>query len=212
MSFTRAAYDKCAYNTDIKSSIGPGAYALTRPLTDTSCMQSIPERGSAAGGHRYDTASLIDVDSELLGITRPYKRCRYPIQDVPHQQNIVFPECKLENATESSRLSNPPMTLRDNGVNRFTPLCFDPQKVTEVPFDRLVNMRLIIKDNHRPCIETPIDPVASLPPASHSQQDMQLSGSAFDYAVNVPKELAQYHQSLPMSITNSCTPAYFEKL
>ncbi len=69
------------------------------------------------------------------------------------QSMIDFPTCYLP--TEDTRLSNPPCTLRSKGINRFTPLCIDPQKQIFFPGSYMVDTRTLMKDNYRPCIPTP---------------------------------------------------------
>lgn len=169
-------------------------------------MQGVPETGPGAGGHRYDNASLIDVDSELIGISRKFTKCRPPITDVPHKQTIVFPDCTSAVSAESTRLTNGPCTLRDNGVNRFTPLCFDPQKTvnTDLPFHARVNLRLVVKDNHRPCIETPMDPFAAMPPGASDFDPV----APEDYALQVPDDISKYHYNPPSSIIAPCNTRY----
>jgi hypothetical protein len=66
---------------------------------------------------------------------------------------VDFPTCYLP--TEDTRLSNPPCTLRGSGINRFEPLCIDPQKQIFFPGSYQIQTRLVAKDNHRPCIPTP---------------------------------------------------------
>ena len=68
--------------------------------------------------------------------------------------NLVdFPRCYFP--TEDTRLSNPACNLRGTGINRFVPLCLDPQSQVEFPGDYQVPTRIIVKDNHRPCVPTP---------------------------------------------------------
>jgi len=75
--------------------------------------------------------------------------------------NLVdCPACAFN--TEDTRLSNPPATLRGTGVNRFQPLCFNPQEKIFFPGDYHVSSRLVFRDNHRPCI--PSLDVISRPP------------------------------------------------
>ena len=72
-----------------------------------------------------------------------------------------FKDCMF--VTEPTRLSNAPCTLRGTGWNRFEWLCNDPQERVTIPFDWNVNTKIIQKDNHRPCVPTPIDPTRVLP-------------------------------------------------
>ena len=69
---------------------------------------------------------------------------------------------------ENSRLSNPPCTLRGTGINRFNPLCLNPQDHIFYPGEYQIPSRLVVKDNHRPCVPTPavnsLDPNMPDPP------------------------------------------------
>lgn len=77
---------------------------------------------------------------------------------------VDMPSCSFD--TEDTRLSNPPSTLRGTGINRFNPLCFDPQDQIFFPGDYQVSSRLVFRDNHRPCIPS-LDVISRppLPPA-----------------------------------------------
>lgn len=128
---------------------------------------SVPDGGvSAGGGSRLGIQNLVDVDSELLGLTRQYSHCKLPYsQTLSSQQPVLFQDCHQQFQGESTRLSNPPCTLRCNGVNRWESLCTDPQATALPPFPQIpTSNRIVVKDNHRPCIEVPLDQSAALPP------------------------------------------------
>jgi hypothetical protein len=66
-----------------------------------------------------------------------------------NDNNLVdYPDCMFP--VEPTRLSNPPSNLRGTGINRFEPLCLDPQYQITFPGNYQVPTRLVIKDNHRP--------------------------------------------------------------
>jgi hypothetical protein len=109
-----------------------------------------------------------DVDSELMGIKKPYTKCKQPYDCSSSSQTVHYSQCRVELENESTRISNPPCTLRCNGVNRWQALCHDPQKLAVRPFETLVNNRIVVKDNHRPCVELPVDQTAALPPRANS--------------------------------------------
>ena len=139
------------------------------------------------------TKFLIDVDSELLGLNRrkskdpsknyvpccPESLCtsgqpcgqgvignckkknlkngqRYPDDNLHHFKDCFIP-------AEDTRLSNPACNLRGTGWNRWEWLCNNPQERIEIPFDYNISNRIIVKDNHRPCIPNLIDPEQALP-------------------------------------------------
>ena len=72
MSFTNSNYDKEAYKQSLNSSVGPGIYRLNEPsISCEPCYPYPPTVRLQRGGDsiRKDMF-LIDVDSELSGITR----------------------------------------------------------------------------------------------------------------------------------------------
>ena len=77
MSFNRLPYDTCAYKQVLTETIGPGIYQINRP--QVSCEPCFPDdpqiRLQSRGASVSKTTSLIDIDSEMLGITRKNSRC-----------------------------------------------------------------------------------------------------------------------------------------
>ena len=146
MSHSRILYDNCTTKADLNESIGPGIYQLeTPPISCTPCYPYPPSvRLQARGNSVNSNKKKIDVDSELLGITRKLSRCSQN-KFQPCGDRIQFGyECEDEEITnwpdcfvprEDTRLSNPPCTLRGTGWNRWEWLCQDPQERVERPFD-----------------------------------------------------------------------------
>ena len=198
MSFNSLYYDNCNYSQVLTESEGPGMYMLGTPAnTDKHCLPDDPYiRAQTMRSNHGLTSPLIDVDSELMNITRPATQCptgKY----IPHPVSNNF--CSAPNThsmkstdtiaprtegfqsttstttptmqvqtncfkpTESTRLSNPPCTLRGTGWNRWEWLCQNPQERVEVPFDHMINSTLVARDNHRPLIPTPLDQSIALP-------------------------------------------------
>ena len=175
MSFNRLNYDTCAYKQDLYQSVGPGEYRLTEPPnTDDICFAESPHiRLQYQGVSVPQDKPLIDVDSELMNITRAASACpsRKYIPDgtqcgltnpMDNEKKNHAKDCFF--TVEDTRLSNPPCTLRGTGWNRWEWLCLNPQERVLIPFDHNINNRLVVKDNHRPCIPKPIDVNLSLPP------------------------------------------------
>ena len=190
MSFNRGIYDQCSYKYQLAETTGTGIYQLTRPAN--SCIPCLPNDprliAQSQGVSISKNTSLIDIDSELIGISRNLTRCpdrKYiPDQNASFQggaqsgkvrngcqptdklcidntQVMNFNDCGL--FTEDCRLSNPPATLRGTGWNRWEWLCRDPQDRVTEPFDFQINTKILSKDNHRPCIPRPIDQYLSYP-------------------------------------------------
>lgn len=123
---------------------------------------------------------MVDTESDLLNLNRLLSRDprhRYRPQCINDRCVGVMNDCdecqpKLTHFPvcngmkyEATRLSNPPATLRETGVNRFQPICLDPQDRSrwEHPGEIGINYRMVVKDNHIPCIPHPIDQTPALP-------------------------------------------------
>lgn len=170
MSLNRLSYDKCSYEQVLGESVGPGFYQLTTPPNLCKpCHSTDPRiRLQSTGVSLNKNTSLVDVDSELLGLTRNFSKCssrKYNPNEQCLPNNklclsldktpIEFNDCFTN--TEDTRLSNPPCNLRGTGWNRWEWLCKNPQENIEEPFDSLIDSRTLSKINHRPCIPEPID-------------------------------------------------------
>ena len=177
MSFqSRLPFDNCTYKHNLKQSIGPGDYMLGTPqMNCRMCFSTDPALRVASGVSKCANIPIIDVDSELKNITRPASDC-------PSEK--YFPgagkQCNLQNyqvcealPTEDTRISNPTCTLRCTGWNRWEWLCQNPQDKALVPFDNNINNRLVVKDNHRPCVPHPINQAIALPDLNDSEAMVQ---------------------------------------
>ena len=171
MSFNRLNYDTCQYKQVLAETTGPVNYVLGTPSnTCDPCFINNPSIRLQKSGNGVDTSfqSLIDTDSELMNITRPNSKCpsrKFLAQcsggvgvaatkEIPRDCTFV---------TDETRTSNPPQNLRGTGWNRWETLCKNPQSKVLIPFDYNIQNRIVVKDNHRPCIPTPIDVNPSLP-------------------------------------------------
>ena len=180
MSFNRLNYDWNAYQADLRQSVGSGMYSLDRPGVEEPCLSS--EEGIKASSMlpsaKCADRALVDVSSDLLGITR--RASRDPNQNYfPGDSSCraaPLRDCGGIHA-EDTRLSNPTMTLKGTGWNRWEWPCNDPQMNAFVPFDHNIANRIVAKDNHRPYLQRPIDQSAALPPANASE-DVVTYGSS----------------------------------
>lgn len=182
MSLNRLAYDNCSYEQVLGESLGPGFYQLTTPPnTCNPCHSTDPRiRLQSTGVSLNQNTNLVDIDSELLGITRNFSNCNKR-QFNPNDKclnnsklciesektPIEFNDCFKH--TEDTRLSNPPCNLRGTGWNRWEWLCKNPQENIEEPFDSLIDSRTLSKINHRPCIPKPIDQFNVYPDVKEEQ-------------------------------------------
>lgn len=211
MSFNRLNHDTCQYKQTLSESIGPGHYQLnTPPVSCDPCYPNDVQVRLQRSGDSLDmNRPLVDIDSELLNITRPSSKCPtrkyvpecpgYTADGYPCAQGVL-PTCKTRGlgssrggatvppaglpsparcpgtfgsnlthwkdcgmSVDDTRLSNPPCNLRGTGINRWEWLCLNPQDRVEVPFDTNISNRIVVKDNHRPCVPTPLDQQGVLP-------------------------------------------------
>lgn len=207
MSFNRLNYDENTYRTELKQSVGPSSYILSTPWRQ--CQPCLTTDVRQPTGHAVSTPlykSMVDVNSDLIGITRKASRdpCNYYKPSDDSSSYVASSEvmlCTQENRSEDTRLSNPPCTLRSTGFNRWEWLCKDPQERVEMPFDTFVNSQLLLKDNFRPIIPSPVDPRTSLPPDDEADMPLDHRGleSCATLKSNLPlvswrdcKEIAQY--------------------
>ncbi len=168
MSFNRLRSDKEAYEHTLRESTGTGAYQLGRPNAACSaCLQTDPSM------HAFGNVDFeVDVSSDLLGITRASTKApgaQYIPSSKEPSAGVPAP-CAMPHHPEDTRLSNPPITLRSTGWNRFEPLCRDPQANAIPQFDMNVCNRIIAEGNHRAYLEQPIDQSAALPSANGSDE------------------------------------------
>jgi hypothetical protein len=168
MSFSRAAYDEGAYSHALRESLGPNDYMLSTPRIDCNgCFYPSPHVRVDRYGGAVCEKEIVDVDSELLGITRKYSRCpkqKYMPTGNEFCQKKPMRECDFL-SPEDTRYSNPPCTLRSRGWNRWEWLCQNPQDKAIEPMQRFIHSKTVVKDNHRPCIPRPQESDPSLPPA-----------------------------------------------
>ena len=182
MSFNRLNYDRDAYSQDLRESVGSGLYALNTPISDCqSCFPPDNENSKGMNSSVCANRTLVDVSTELRGQTRPNSKVDKYMPEPDFCASTRLRDCRSDIHTEDTRLSNPPITLRGTGWNRFEWLCRDPQKNALVPFDFNVQNRIVAKDNHRPYIQQPIDQSAAMP-ALRSSERPTASASAVSAA------------------------------
>tara|TARA_B100000085_G_C18398901_1_gene453679 strand:- start:255 stop:788 length:534 start_codon:yes stop_codon:yes gene_type:complete len=173
MSNNRLYYDTCEVKTQLKEALRPGEYQVGTPVIE-KCYPSDPSiRLQRTGNSVSSTHALVDVHSELWGITRKNSRCPSDKYNPCEGDKVVYgKECVSEglkhtpdcnNWVENTRLSNPSCNLRGTGWNRWEWLCTDPQERVFRPYDWNIQSRTVVKDNHRPCIPKLIDQTPTLP-------------------------------------------------
>ena len=119
----------------------------------------------------------VDVESDLKGQTRVASKCAAKnfMPNCDTYKLTHYRDCLI--TSEETRTTNPACNLRGTGWNRWEWLCQNPQDKALVPFDYLINNRLVVRDNHRPCIPTPLDQSDSLPPLGPQEVSQQFSAT-----------------------------------
>ena len=164
MSFSRVNYDSCAYDKKIAESTAPAEYMLYKPRNPESCFIGSPQlRYDRGAVSRFKDISVVDVDSELMGLNRSLKKCQE--SDLLRGDKEDLALCGSGDRflyAEDTKISNPPCTLRGRGWNRWEWLCEDPQDKALRNFNVNMSDRSIAKDNHRPLIPKPLDATNSV--------------------------------------------------
>jgi len=171
MSFNRSSADNEEYDDTIKQSKGPGQYNLYKsPILNIPCYAKEPTvRLQKNGVSVENRRNLTDIHSNLLGISldstgyefgKNMCEAGYPVAGGVNAKCLTkkntsildgFNDKECFIPVESTRLSNPPCTLRGLENDRWDYLCIDPQKNLEMPFEYNTSVRLFEKDTHIPC-------------------------------------------------------------
>ena len=175
MSFNRANYDICSTKQSLVESQKPGMYRIDPPTRNMAeCYPTNPTIRLQKTGNSLNTKNgLVDVQSELWGITRKSSKCAdKKVQPCGTNEVMWGQACVSESLshqkdcdmnTTHCRLNNPPCTLRGTGWNRWEWLCRNPQDQVFRPYEWNTNTKLVAKDNYRPCVPRPFDQTVGLP-------------------------------------------------
>ena len=181
MSFNRLNYDMCQYKQTIHESISPGNYMLgTPPIDCDPCYPKPPTVRLQKSGDSIDrSVALVDTESDLKNVNKTATKCSVLSKDKNNSvKKVIAASNKVEyeninnikptdNLTHwkdcfehsvDTRFVDPPSNLRGTGFDRWEYLCFNPQEKVLIPFDNNIQNRILVKDNHRPCVPKPIDP------------------------------------------------------
>ena len=187
MSFNRLVYDKLAYKESVAESVNQGLYKTNMPVDNSNrCYPTNPRLRIQKRGDGIDHIDqLVDVSSELLGITRPAtkastKKFAPSCSSTPNCESgfpcgggvvgasacdtargaaPIYADRDCTIPTEDTRMSNPASNLRGTGWNRWEWLCKNPQDYPQqiIPFENNVPYRLVVKDNFRPVMPEPVN-------------------------------------------------------
>lgn len=209
-TFERQMYDPRAYDTNLKQSTAPLMYQMNPIRNDISNPARMADPGfnGKVGVSITHQRPLVDVESDLLGLdikltkdpNQMYQpRCPqcgsftdgYPCgggvtSGCKNCQEKLYNLPRGDFGRDYTRLSNPKCTAREVGINRFQPLNIQPQdeqrwlQQAEVG----INYRMVVKDNHVPCIPKFHDHTPLLPKnygsvrGQHKYANVFLKGNA----------------------------------
>ena len=164
MSFTRFNYDPCRTKKLLEESTGPGRYMLNKPgWGNKPCFFSDPQIRMQEWGtnlRRVPGGGPIDINSDLLGITRPLsKDCtkkEFPFAGVVFSMKKEYPTCGQE-ITSQSRSTHPAFLYRDLEQSNRYPLFLNPQENVCMPFQNNLNTQLLERDSFTPKIPCPMN-------------------------------------------------------
>ena len=91
-------YDSCAYSKRLDESVGPLAYMLN-PIKFENCKKCRHEKGLVGGtAVSHSTINLVDVENDLLGITREQSLCpskKYQFESSAKDTKVHLPACQM---------------------------------------------------------------------------------------------------------------------
>lgn len=170
MNFSRLRYDNDTYLHKLRESVSPGDYYISTPHNNCEdCSFYAPGINLNHNGDAVCDKDLIDVDSELMNITRKASDCpskKYLPSDKPFcNVNMKARKNECDFLTpEYTLISNPRCSGKESSANRWEWLCQNPQSRCTIEFDYNINNRIVVKDAHRPCINNPLDQTLAMPP------------------------------------------------
>ena len=167
MSFNRLKYDIGLKKSDNNNSEKVGNYSVNTPIITNNCFQTNPriidQKIGVSMDKNYDWrfyAGPVDIESQLLNLnrraSRDPKKQYNPLTDKCRNSSnclVNLPSCYFP--TSDTRLSNPASNLRGKTIERFNPLCTDPQKNIFFPGSQQIPTRLVVKDNFKRAIPRP---------------------------------------------------------
>lgn len=140
-TFSRKMYDTESEDKSIDMSTATLGHIID-PVRNNRCYPQFIETPGFIGSIGVSTSCKdpqIDIETNLQ-----HSR-KYRYDDICHLPTIDF-------MTDYTRFSNPICTARGVGINRFQPLCSNPQDENRWLQEGIgINSRNMIKDNYKKC-------------------------------------------------------------
>jgi len=161
MAFTRFNYDPCRTAKLLQESTGPGRYIFNTPGIRPCYLEDPHIRLQKWGGNlrHVPEGHPIDIDSDLIGITRPLTRdCinhEFPQKGTFYSEKKDY--CTINAPfSKQSRTTHPAWMYLDLEQSRKQPLFLNPQESVSgknrLPFYSYLNTRILEKDSFVPKI------------------------------------------------------------
>jgi hypothetical protein len=127
-----------------------GRYALDTPGPgDVMPFNADPHMRLQGWGANFKN-NMVDINSDLRGMTRPYNRDLVDVND--YKKWSVKPESQamsyetIDYVTDESRATHPAWTYRDIEMDRWEKPFLNPLDKVDIPFQRELNTRVLEKD------------------------------------------------------------------
>jgi len=164
MSFTRQKYDSVCQVEAYQDSLYSGKYALETPVSCDPCYQSNPLIGlqKNGGSIAMNKKNLIfrgpvDIESELMNLNQVATKCKIRRRgNMPRSNGVFNPGKTCYFPVDNTRLTNPSSNIRCAESIRLDYPFTDPQANVFFAGQSNVDTRMMVKDNHKPCIEVPM--------------------------------------------------------
>ena len=157
MANTRFNYDYVRTSKLLQESTGPGKYMLNTPGNgdDMPFINDPQIRLQRWGANVY--TNPIDVDSDLMGLTRPLHKHDRMEYKTYRNKNSSVNQYKVASApvTDETRVTHPAWAYRDLEQTRWEYPLLDPQEHTCMTFQNNMNTRMLEKDNYVPKVPVP---------------------------------------------------------
>ena len=162
MAATRWNYGPCRTKKNLQQATDPGRYWLNTPGNGCApCFMVDPEirlQKWGANLRKVPGGHPIDINSDLLGITRPLtKDCiqkEFPKKGVVMSRRVKYSNC--EPFVHQSRVTHPAWMYRDLEQVDWWPLILNPQENVCMSFQNNLNTRLLEKDYYVAKVPCPI--------------------------------------------------------
>lgn len=153
-SFTRSNADDCALKKKNQESIAPFKWATDSEIVESKQSCYLGASPFMHTPFRSVPSKVVDIESDLKGQTKNLTKCiscnHSPDKDIIVESDIK--ECKDEKLIpEYTRTKRPCNVLSGITINRFDPLCEDPQSFLRIHSNSYAgrNTRLQIKDTFK---------------------------------------------------------------